>query len=100
MRNCAHSGEEMTLDDYSSGDYSEVPSYCAECEALTDALRDTERLCREVEDQQIRASVAYAGQDTTRLVRDDLEYTAKIRAREQERDRALDALFSHQRKRH
>jgi hypothetical protein len=90
----------MTLDDYLSGDYSEVSSYCGECEGLTDALRDTERLCREAEDQQIRASVTYAGKDAARLVRGDLECAAKIRAREQDRNRALDALCSHQRLRH
>jgi hypothetical protein len=90
----------MTLDDYLSGDCGEGFSYCGECEALTDALRDTERLCREAEDRKIRASVAYAGKDSTRLVRDDLEYSAEIRAREQDRNRALDALFSHQRRRH
>ena len=90
----------MILDDYLSDDYGQGLSYCEECQALIDALRDTERQCREAEDQQIRASTGYAGKDTTQLVRDDRTYDARIRRREQERNRALDALFSHQRLRH
>jgi hypothetical protein len=90
----------MNLDDYLSDDYRESLSYCQECQNLVDALRDTERQCREAEDQQIRVAATYGGKDRTLVVQNDLAYEAEIRSHERQRNSALDALFSHQRLRH
>ena len=90
----------MILDEYQSDDYGDSLSCCVECQALIDSLRDTERQCREVEDQQIRAAAANAGSDLRQRVLDDLTYEARIRNHERERNRALDALFRHQRLKH
>ena len=76
------------------------PIHCEDCDVLTEALRDIEQQCREVENEGVRLSLESCRGMLEEVLRKENTRMARIRKLRRRRDAALDVLFMHQRLEH
>jgi hypothetical protein len=67
--------------------------YCEDCRVLTEALRDMEQQCRELEDERFRVSAFRTDLGPDALYREEDEYLANLSKLQRRRDCALEVLF-------
>lgn len=88
-------------DDYRESESPEIyPKYCGDCETLTEALRDLEQQCREVEDGRMSIVPNLWRRDSDASFNEEEEYLARLKKIEHRRDCALEVLLKHQRMEH
>ena len=73
---------------------------CADCEILTEALRDIERERREAEDEENERLFSGSITAQQELLRDEKDYLTRMKKLEHRRDCALEVLFKHQQLEH
>lgn len=69
---------------------------CANCETLTEALREAEQQCREAEDEWIGIAALYKGTIEECLSK-EREHSMRVLKLERRRNCALEVLLKHQR---
>jgi hypothetical protein len=74
-------------------------THCGDCDVLTDALRDLEQQCREVEDGRALNGIRLR-KDFDVSFQEEQDYLARLKKLEHRRDCALEVLLKHQRLEH
>jgi len=70
---------------------------CASCETLTEALREAEQQCREIEDEWASIAATLAKGAIEQLLLSEREHSTRIATLERRRNCALEVLLKHQR---
>ena len=74
---------------------AEESHYCADCEVLTDALRDLEQQRRETQDSRYREVIS-ASDSLNHALNGENAYLARMKILERRRNCALEVLLKHQ----
>ena len=82
--------------DYLNENNEYRPRYCEDCRVLTEALRDMEQQCRELEDGRYRGLSLSSSKTADLLTREEDAYQARLSKLQRRRDCALEVLLKHQ----
>lgn len=74
--------------------------HCIDCDVLTEALRDLELQCREVEDNRNIQAASSAQSSFDELLLREVQFVNKLKKLEYRRNCALEMLIKHQRLEH
>jgi hypothetical protein len=83
-------------DDYLAEACGTRRTYCEDCRVLTEALRDMEQQCREVEDGRYLGLSLSSTDSIDRLTREEDVYLERLSKLQRRRDCALEVLLKHQ----